>query len=109
VSSSSSGTEPKDDLGLSRRDELKEDFLGLERGMPKRLCSVFRVPECFGVEGLVGGRGGSAGRGIAGGRCLGRGVPGITVVFVAVVVEDKGLDGIREVGLEAKPMVSVRI
>jgi hypothetical protein len=105
VSSSSSGTESKDDLGLSCLDELKEDFLGLERGIPNRLCNVLRVPECFGVEGLVeGGRGGSIGMGMADGRCLGRGVPGTTVVFVAVVVDDKGLDGRREGGLE-EPLV----
>ena len=65
--------------------------------MPKRLCSVLRVPEGLGVSGLIGG----TGIGMADGRFLGRGVPGITVVFVAVVVDDNGLDGSREGGLEA--------
>lgn len=51
------------------------------------------MPECFWVSGV-----GSTGTGIPDGGFLGRGVPGITVVLVAVVVEDKGLDGMREEG-----------
>lgn len=80
----------RDALGLFRLDELKDDLLGLERGMPKRLCSVLRVPEAFGVSGLEWR--GDTGTGIADGRFLGRGVPGVTVVLVAVVVDDKGRD-----------------
>lgn len=96
-----------DVLGLIRCDELNDDVFGLERGIPKRLCSVLRVPEGFGVSGLVDGRG----TGMADGRFLGRGVPGVTVVLVAVVVDDKGLEGSREGGFEAVGlrMVSVRV
>lgn len=97
----------KDVLGLFRCDELNDDFFGLEREIPKRLCSVLRVPEGFGVSSLAGG----TGTGIADGRFLGRGVPGVTVVFVVVVVDDKGLEGNREGGFEAEGvrMLSVRV
>lgn len=33
-------------------------------------------------------------------RFEGLGVPGVTVVFVAVVVEERGRDGIRDAGFE---------
>ena len=90
-----------DSLGLLCWDEVKDDFFGLERGKPKRLCRVLRAPECFGVVGLDE-RGG--GMGMIDGRFRGRGVAGVTVVLVAVVVDDKGREGIRDEGLEG-PML----
>lgn len=41
---------------------------------------------------------GSTGAGVAGSVFLALGVAGVTVVFVAVVVEERGREGIREAG-----------
>lgn len=65
--------------------------------MPKRVCILLRV-EALGVSGLSGERSRLASLVLSrtaipeGGRFFGRGVPGVMVVFVAVVVEERGRD-----------------
>lgn len=91
------GGSSTDGLRLPCRDEPKEDFRGLDRGMPKRVCIFLRV-EALGVSGLGKERSRlvslvvSGTTSAEGGRFFGRGVPGVMVVFVAVVVEERGRD-----------------
>lgn len=82
-------------LGLDR--DLDREVLFRERGIPKRSCSFWRAAEGFGVVGLDDDDG-STGAGVAGCVFLALGVAGVTVVLVAVVVEDSGREGMREAG-----------
>lgn len=71
--------------------------------MPKRVWIFCRVEECLGVGG-VGGRESAFAVAVRtgiedGGRFLARGVAGVMVVLVAVVVEESGRDCTRVVGL----------
>lgn len=60
--------------------------------MPKRVCIFLRV-EALGVSGLDGEVSASAEIASAEGGCFfGRGVPGVMVVLVAVVVVERGRD-----------------
>lgn len=111
------GATSSDALRLPGLEDPNEDFLGLESGIPKRLCSFLRAAEALGVVGLdEGGPGGSTPFGLKGigsvdgGRFFGRGVPGVIVVFVAVVVDDRGRDWIRVAGLDGVdwPILSTR-
>jgi hypothetical protein len=100
------GGASRDGRRLLCLDEPKDDFRGLDSGMPKRVCNFLRVEEALGVSGLDGERWRLASldaSGIAiaeGGRFFARGVPGVMVVFVAVVVEERGRDWRRVAGLE---------
>lgn len=85
----------------------KGDLFGLARDIPKKMCNFFRVLDCFGVTG----REGVCRSEVIGtycvvdmvvtGRVFALGVPGTTVAFVAVVVEERGREAIRVVGLES--------
>ena len=50
-SGGTSGLWPRECPGLPGR-ELKDGLLGVDSGIPKRLCSFLRVADGFGVEGL---------------------------------------------------------
>lgn len=90
---------------------MKDDFFGLVRAMPKMVCNFLRGAGAFAVLGLGVE---SFGIGIPdadGGRCLARGVVGVMVALVAVVVDDSGRDGMRVTGFEGPdcPMLSDRV
>ena len=64
------------------------------RGMLKKSCSFWRVPDGLGVAGAGGELR------TTGGRLEALGVDGVMVVLVVLVVEDSGRDWMREGGLE---------
>jgi hypothetical protein len=102
------GGTSRDDLELLGRDTVdpKDDFFGLGRVIPNRLCSFLRELGGFGVidcEGTCVSTPGASGDTMmaAIGRAFALGVPCVTVAFVAVVVEDRGREGMRVGGFES--------
>lgn len=100
------GGTSRDDRELLGRDaaDPKDDFFGLGSVIPNKLCSFLRELDGFGVierEGTCDSRPAGDTMMAAIGRAFALGVPGVTVAFVAVVLEDSGREGMRVGGFES--------